>query len=266
MTKVCLVGIDGLRLPIGLEESPTLHALAEHGARTDLTMEVPTDSGPGWSTLLTGTTHAEHGVLANSFCGHRLWSHPDLLSRAFYLDQSLVTFAAADWPPLVDPAGIGPVIQARVEQQRAEQHRVIVRDGETYGYRTMDAEIASEARAALSGGPDVSFVYLGEADEAAHLHGVGDDYRAAIRRIDASLDLFAGIIEQRAEECGEDWLLVVTTDHGHLDEGGHGGDSPVERASFTLARRFGGRPLEWPPSLAPQDLVGVLLEYVAGRH
>jgi bisphosphoglycerate-independent phosphoglycerate mutase (AlkP superfamily) len=29
--------------------------------------------------------------------------------------------------------------------------------------------------------------------------------------------------------------VPVTTDHGHLDEGGHGGDSPVERTVFVVS-------------------------------
>jgi hypothetical protein len=33
----------------------------------------------------------------------------------------------------------------------------------------------------------------------------------------------------------EDWLILVSTDHGHRDEGGHGGDSPEERTVFFLA-------------------------------
>jgi hypothetical protein len=30
-------------------------------------------------------------------------------------------------------------------------------------------------------------------------------------------------------------LILVSTDHGHRDEGGHGGDSPEERTVFFLA-------------------------------
>src|SRR5699024_5200510 len=36
------------------------------------------------------------------------------------------------------------------------------------------------------------------------------------------------------------WLVIVTTDHGHLDEGGHGGGSWQERQSFVVAAMVGG--------------------------
>lgn len=267
MTKICLIGIDGLRLPIGLEASSTLAEFAEQGSRADLVMEVPTLSGPGWSSLLTGTTHAEHGVKDNTFTGHRLWNHPDLLSRAFYKNQATTTFAAASWPPLVDPAGVGPVIHTRIEQQRAEQHRVIVRDGETHGYRATDADIAVWAEKALLLGVDVSFVYFCGVDEAGHLFGpLGPEYRAAIAQVDRHIQTLVQAVQRRSVGLGEDWLMVVVTDHGHVDEGGHGGDSAVERSSFALARRFGGGALDWPAEFAPHELTDILLSYVpAGR-
>lgn len=263
MTKICLIGVDGLRLPLGLEHSATLRRLAADGACASIVMEPPTWSGPGWSSLLTGSTQAEHRVLDNSFAGQQLPRHPDLLSRAYYRNQQLTTFAAAGWPPLVDPAGVGPVIQFRAEQQLAGQHRVIVRDGETYGYRVIDQEIVAWSRVALGLGVDVSFVYLCGVDEAGHLHGaLGPEYAAAIERVDAQLQQLVEVVETRSREQAEDWLVVVATDHGHRDEGGHGGDSEVERASFAIARRFGPEPLQWPSEIAPHELVDTLLAFL----
>lgn len=262
MSRIALLGLDGLRLPIALECSPVLARLAALGVCTPMQMEVPTISGPGWASLLTGTRHAQHGIVDNTFVGSRLWHHPDVLSLAFYRDQRTTTFAAAAWPPLVDPTGPGPVIFPRVEQQRAGQHRVVVRDGETYGYRRTDAEIAVLAAAALTeAGPDLSFVYFCGADEAGHLFGsVGPEYRSAIADIDRHLTTLISILERRVT-AGEDWLIVVTTDHGHRDEGGHGGDSPAERASFTIAWQVGSDgTTDWPARLAPHELAGALLD------
>lgn len=78
------------------------------------------------------------------------------------------------------------MIHERREQARASQHRVISRDGETYGYKRVDAEIADVAVFAMEKfGPDVSFVYFCDADEAGHTHGVlGEQYLEAIARVD----------------------------------------------------------------------------------
>jgi len=262
-TKILLIGIDGLILGRALEskQAVTLSALKESGHFTELTMAVPTLSGPGWSTLLTGSTHAEHAVKDNDFSGHNLVHRPDLLSLAFYQDQSTTTFAAAGWPPLIDPSGIGPVIHERREQQRANKHRVIVRDGETYGYQKIDSEIADAAVYAVSkSGPDISFVYFCDVDEAGHLHGsTGEQYVQAIGRVDAYLARLHSAISQRVAQHGERWLMVLTTDHGHVDEGGHGNDSAQERASFVIAVGIGRDNPGWPTAFEPENLVSLLL-------
>ncbi len=264
--KICLVGIDGLRLDVAAENdaAPTLFSLAESGRHTTLRTEVPTISGPSWSTLLTGSSYSEHGISDNSFVGSRLAGYPDLLSQAYYAYRSS-TFAAAGWPALVDPGDVGPVIFERKEQQRAGVHRVIVRDGETYGYQTVDAELVDFTVAALaSDGPDMSFIYMCDTDDSAHIYGARSaEYVAAIRRVDAHLARIRATIERRVELTGEDWMLVVTTDHGHLDEGGHGGDSAEETASFVVAHRFGNDVEGWPEDLHPTGLTPLLLSYLA---
>ncbi|WP_257160095.1 alkaline phosphatase family protein [Corynebacterium cystitidis] len=126
-----LIGIDGCRWDIVKDSDvgTRLAQLAAEGSWHHMTMEVPTISAPGWASILTGSTHAEHGLRDNSCVGGRTWNYPDFLSQAFYEDQTTRTFAAAGWPVLVDPHGLGPIIHPRMEQQYAGLHNVIVRDG-----------------------------------------------------------------------------------------------------------------------------------------
>lgn len=255
-----LIGIDGCRWDIVTESGvgPTLSLLAEQGSWHRMTMEVPTISAPGWASILTGTTHAEHGLRDNSCVGGRTWSHPDFLARAFYEDQRTRTFAAAGWPVLVDPHGLGPIIHPRMEQQYAGLHNVIVRDGETFGYRRIDAEIADIAVAKIRHGEgfDAGFIYFCDVDDAGHVHGLdGEPYRDAIRRVDGHVSAVIRAVESRAEE----WLVVLTTDHGHRDEGGHGGDSARERESWAIAWATGGAQPDWPAEIAPHELAGLAL-------
>lgn len=264
--KVCLFGVDGVRADIALTERgmPWLAKLAEAGRRHEMTVEPPTLSGPSWSTILTGASYPEHGVLDNSFVGKRLAAHPDLLSRAFYADQTTTTFAAASWPPLVEAGGLGPVIHERREQAVAGLHRVVVRDGETNGYPAADAQIMAQSRWMLvNEGPDVNFVYFCSADDAGHLHGArSDEYRAALAAVDSHLRTLTECIAARAESLDEDWLLVVTTDHGHLDAGGHGGGSDEERESFVVTHRCGGADVGWPHRIEPTNLTPLILDYL----
>jgi predicted AlkP superfamily pyrophosphatase or phosphodiesterase len=278
--KVLLVGIDGLRIDDALAArsadgapvAPALAALVGAGVLLPMRMELPTISGPGWSSILTGATHAEHGVFDNSFHGHTLTRNADLLSRAYFADQSRTTFAASSWPPITDPAGPGPIVAARPDEARRGVHRSVVRDGELYGYRWADGEIAATARFWIRyAEPDVSFVYLGEVDEAGHLYGgTSDEYTAAIARVDGLL----AEVERRTTSAStagastaggaeaEAWTVAVTTDHGHLDEGGHGGGEDVLRRSFLAMRTYGADAPALPErtSIEPWEIVPTLLE------
>lgn len=262
MPKLCLVGIDGLRFDRAAEEgaAPTLQRLARDGSLTTVWMQPPTLSGPGWSTILTGRPPSVTNVYDNTFAGNRLGNCPDLLSQIWFADNDANTFAAVSWPELADPHHQGPVIHSRVDQQRAGLHRVVIRDGETYGYRCADAEIEALARFALAfEGPDASFVYFGAVDEAGHLYGsAGARYREAISDTDARLGSLVRAIEGRVGESGEDWLLAVTTDHGHTPQGGHGGDEEVVRRSFLVLHRFRGTTPAPPGDLAATEIAPLL--------
>lgn len=274
--KFALIGIDGLIIDLALNSSaaPNLSRFINRGSYASMTMQVPTISGPGWSSILTGATHAEHNVFDNSFHGHTLDRNADLLSRAYFADQSLTTYVASGWPPLADPDSAGPVVSTRVDQQRAGVHKVVVRDGETYGYRRADTEIADTSRLYLKeGGPDASFVYLGEVDEAGHVYGgASAEYLDAIRRVDEHLGNLLQTISTRAARKDEDWLVGITTDHGHLAEGGHGGNEDVVRSSFFAAARCAGDDPDWsgdgarlPAVMRPEHIADYLLAHIAER-
>ncbi|MHA2789969.1 alkaline phosphatase family protein [Corynebacterium sp. S7] len=256
-----MIGIDGCRWDIVAEEGvgENLTKLSRQGSWHKMTMEVPTISAPGWGSILTGSTHADHGLRDNSLVGGRTWNYPDFLSLAFYEDQRTRTFAAAGWPVLVDPNGLGPIIHPRMEQQYAGLHNVIVRDGETYGYQKADAEVADIALAKLRFGQgfDAGFVYFCDVDDAGHVYGLqGDPYRNAIRRVDQHVNDLVTAISARDDE---EWLVVITTDHGHRDEGGHGGDSARERESWVVTWSTDGFIPSWPDEILPHELARMAL-------
>ena len=263
---VLILGIDGARWDAVAEDGvgTRLTQLADAGSWHRQTMEAPTISAPGWASILTGTTHAEHGLKDNSCVGSNLWHHPDILSEAFYRDHSTRTFAAAGWPVLVDPAGLGPIIYPRMEQQYAGLHNVIARDGETYGYIRIDADIAAATAAKLlpaNGGFDIGFTYFCDIDDTGHVFGVmGPEYRDAIRRVDTHVSTIIDKVIMRHEELGEDWLVVITTDHGHRDEGGHGGDSDREKESWVVAWAPNGQIPQWPAEIVPHELAAMILD------
>lgn len=239
----------------------TLKTLYEDSFFTEMTVDMPTVSGPSWSTILTGTTQQLHKVIDNDFKNHNLSQAPDLLTRAKALHSDITTYAAAGWPPLIDPHDVGPVIATRYEDQQSLSHKIFFRDGESNGYEKVDPEVAEDAVTAIDGiGPDLSFVYFCGADEAGHLHGtVEGPYFDAIERIDSLVANLHKTVLKRHSKFDEKWLIIITTDHGHRDEGGHGGDSQQERASFVIAHAIGAPHPSWPRQIRPEELVERIL-------
>ncbi|MFJ8487937.1 alkaline phosphatase family protein [Streptomyces sp. NPDC094038] len=240
--KVLVVGMDGLRpdrLALSTAHAPVLHGLMAAGAYgTSLlpygeadgqaeggpwTSMAYTDSGPGWSSVLTGVWPDRHGVTGNDFAGADYTRHPDFLSRAGAARPGLRTAAVVSWPELVHRGVLGPAIGRRVHH-----------DGESDGYTTADDLVARTAlRWLTEHDPDLVFVYFGATDEAAHATGpLSAAYDAALLAQDTHLGRLLAALDARPS--GERWTVLVTTDHGHLDTGGHGGDTRAEREVFVV--------------------------------
>ncbi|MDG9708804.1 ectonucleotide pyrophosphatase/phosphodiesterase [Streptomyces sp. DH10] len=236
--KVLVVGMDGLRndrLIRSHATAPVLHGLMATGAHG--TSMLPygraedgpsagtayTDSGPGWSSVLTGVWPDRHGVTGNDFLGADYTRYPDFLSRAATARPGLRTAAVVSWPELVDRGVLGPAIGRRVRY-----------DGESDGYEPTDRLVAdTAARWLTEDDPDVVFVYFGATDEAGHATGpLSPAYDRALLAQDTHLGRLLEAIDAR--RAREHWTVLVTTDHGHLDTGGHGGDTHAEREVFVI--------------------------------
>jgi len=229
--KVLVIGIDGVR-PDVLSDVPTpnLDALIADGAYTDQAQTgLPSVSGPGWSSFLNGVWPEKHGVTNNDFTGKRYDLYPDFLTRIEQIRPELNTFAVADWLPLVQAEDGMPTISDAVDV-------LPIVDGHELGYPVADS-ISAELAAAHLGGADPAalFVYLGDPDETSHQYGsIGEEYRAAIALADRHVGILMEAVRSRATYATEDWLVVVSTDHGRREDGGHGGDTPEERTIFLL--------------------------------
>ncbi|MDH5589361.1 MAG: alkaline phosphatase family protein, partial [Gemmatimonadota bacterium] len=76
----------------------------------------------------------------------------------------------------------------------------------------------------------------GNPDEASHEHGsIGPEYREALATADTQVGRLWAAVRARPTFAGEDWLVLISTDHGRRADGGHGGDTPEERTIFFLA-------------------------------
>lgn len=230
--KVLLIGIDGVR-PDVLADVPTpnVDSLAATGAFTATARTgMPSVSGPGWSSMLTGVWPEKHGVVDNDFGGKRYDLYPDFLTRIERIRPELATFAVVDWEPLGFAEDSLPTISDGVDVKH-------VLDGYAVGWVEADERsVALAVEHLATAEPDALFVYLGNPDEVSHEHeSIGQEYRDAIALADQQVGRLVAAVRARPAYPREDWLILVSTDHGRTSEGGHGGDTPEERTIFFLA-------------------------------
>ncbi|WP_158880467.1 alkaline phosphatase family protein [Amycolatopsis anabasis] len=243
--KVLVVGMDGLNWAKAVEaNAPNLDSLAAGGTLGESLLYCPSlaasSSGPGWSTIATGVWPDKHGVQDNSFAGKRYDRYPDFLTRLERANSGFRTFSAVDWAVLHTQGTFGSAIDTRVTY-----------DGDKDGYVAADEKVtAATAKELRDGNPDAAFAYLGNTDVVAHASGTGTRYRAAIEKQDAQLGQLLAAIKARPTYSNEDWLIEVSTDHGHSNPGGGHGGCGVndERRTFVLAKgsgnAAGARPID----------------------
>ncbi|MGW3498068.1 alkaline phosphatase family protein [Streptomyces sp. NPDC001020] len=227
---VLVVGIDGVRYDLlGQVPTPHLDAVAESGFLTPVRIDLstPTMSGPCWATIATGVGPAKHGIWGNNFTGNRLEVFPDFATRLAREDGRR-TFVAGGWEPLMIQRDGGPLFRAP-----GRLTFIGPADHSPKAWDDCDEQITAEAEHVFAtSDPEASFVYLGAVDETGHALGCGAEYREAIRRADERLGRLLAAVHGRRSYANEAWTVIVVTDHGHVDAGGHGGDTPEERTAW----------------------------------
>lgn len=88
-------------------------------------------------------------------------------------------------------------------------------------------------------GPDLSWIYLQHTDDIGHRHGISSEMGKAIAQLDEQMGKIHAAIAYREKKYKEDWLFIITTDHGRDAETGknHGGQSDAERTTWIIANK-----------------------------
>ncbi|MFJ3669404.1 HAD-IA family hydrolase [Streptomyces sp. NPDC090106] len=259
--RVLVVGVDGVRLDI-LRRLPTPHldALAADGFLTPVEVdeETPTMSGPCWATIVTGVRVTKHGVWSNTFSGNRLDVFPDFATRLAEKDGRR-TYVAAGWQPLMQARGGGPLFRAP-----ARSTYIAPAADTPEAWEDCDENIVRDAeRVLVEDDVEAAFVYLGAPDETAHYRGCGAEYETSVRAADARLGRLLAALRSRPSYAVEEWTVLVVTDHGHADGGGHGGRTPEEATAWLAAC---GPGIAAPPPRVRHVDVAAQAFAAAGRH
>ena len=81
--------------------------------------------------------------------------------------------------------------------------------------------------------PDLSWVYLWYTDDAGHIEGNGKFFDEYTLKADQQIAQIWEAVKYREANFDEEWMVVVTTDHGRSENGhDHGGQSERERTTW----------------------------------
>ena len=276
--KAVFILLDGIPADvIEKVETPALDAIAKEGGYARASVggalggptETPTISAPGYMSMLTSTWANKHNVRGNSNQSPN-YAYWNVFRIVETVDSTRMTAIFSTW---LDNRTV-LLGQGRPEAGNYRiDHAVDGFETDTIAYphdktsnyiMAIDDRVTSEAASYIAAkGPDLSWVYLQHTDDMGHAHGDSDAFYAAVRQADARVGKIWAAVQQR-QKMGEEWMIVVTTDHGRdaRTGKGHGGQSERERTTWivTNASPLDARFTSGP--LAIVDIAPSLLEHL----
>ncbi len=208
--QVVFVLIDALRYDTSLkpEVMPTLNQLRNQGASAKMHSQTPSYSSPGYGVLLTGA-----------------WPYLSD-APAFNLDyENIYPFTQDNVFSSAKRHGLRTAVSGYYWFEQ-----LIPDDALDIGYFTPEEDHLADRAVVDAAIPwlesreyDLILIHLDQVDYAGHNEGgpQGEGWEQAASRVDA---LLAEIVSEM--DLSED-VLVISSDHGQIDQGGHGGHDAV---------------------------------------
>ncbi len=205
--------------------------------------ETPTISAVGYNSLLTGTWVNKHNVPDNAIKAAN-YNYPTIfrLFKEQYPEKKTAIFSS--WtdnrtkllgdnlvatnrfkPDYVFDGYELDTARFKHDQLSAYMHQI-------------DEEVVKQATQTIqNNAPDLSWVYLEYTDDMGHRYGDSPEFRKAILMLDVQVGKIWDAITYRERKFREDWLIIITTDHGRDEQTGrgHGGQSDRQRSTWMVS-------------------------------
>lgn len=202
--------------------------------------QTPTISAVGYNSLLTGTWVNKHNVWGNDIKEPN-YNYPTIFRLVKQADSSRKIAVFSTW---LDN-------RTKLVGQSLPQTKNIQVDYHSDGYEldtvnyphdkqslyihNIDEKVTADAEKCIrDSAPDLTWLYLEYTDDMGHRHGDGPEMKQAIGYVDQQVGRIWEAIQYRQKNFREDWLIIVTTDHGRDSITGrnHGGQSTRERTTW----------------------------------
>lgn len=232
--------IERLNLPaINEIASQGAYARAYTGGEVGEYSQTPTISAIGYTNLLTATWLNKHNVGGNSNLkpNYNYWT---IFRIAKEQEREYKTAIYSSW------TDNRTVLLGEGKKETGHLKIDYVCDGfdlDTLCFPQKDKELhifdidehvsKQAAKGIRNDAPDLSWVYLWYTDDAGHIEGNGSFFDEYTKQADLQIERIWQAVQYREKHFDEEWMVVVTTDHGRTESGyGHGGQSERERTTW----------------------------------
>lgn len=199
--------------------------------------QTSTISAIGYMNILTGTWMNKHNVKGNSNLSpnYNYWSlfriaknqNKDFKTAIFSSWTDNRTVLIGEGKPETDNIKIDYVFDGYdLDKENFPSKK------DHYQIFEIDSVVCKKAADCIkSEAPDLSWVYLWYTDSGYHLYGDGTYMDKFVEKTDNLISDIWKSVQYRQEKFDEDWMIIVTTDHGRNESGhDHGGQSERERS------------------------------------
>ena len=210
---------------------------ATMGGEKDGYSQTPTISAVGYNSVLTGVWANKHNVWGNGIKDPN-YHYPTifrLFKNQFPEGKTAIFSTWLDNRTKLVGDGVSQTgnlsIDYHFDGLELDTIKYPHDEGKIY-IHLIDEEVSKEAAKTISeNAPDLTWMYLEFTDDMSHKFGNSPQYVDAVKKADVQIGRVWEAIKEREANFNEDWLIVITTDHGREADGhGHGGQSDRERS------------------------------------
>lgn len=180
-----------------------------------------------WSTMLTGVIPEKHNIKDDSYTAdieydptnpnEKVIQYPNILNHIAEYNPENPTLCVTPYEKL-----------NKYMLNTAQKTVTTTNDAETKD------EVLKHLKESNFDFTLVAFSELLEAGKSGGFTAGNTGYITALQRIDGYIGEFLQAIEERKNTFYEDWLIIITSNHGGTADGNYGGNSDAERNTFGI--------------------------------